>query len=64
VILFCGKVNEWPILSEKMLAKAKRYGFKDLLIQEQSTPKVDDYFDGILEEGKKLLKVINLYEIV
>jgi hypothetical protein len=29
VIPFCGKDDEWPIWSEKFLAKAKRYGFKD-----------------------------------
>jgi hypothetical protein len=31
VIPFSGKVDEWPVWSEKFLAKAKRYGFKDLL---------------------------------
>jgi hypothetical protein len=32
VIPFCGKGDEWPIWSEKFLAKAKRYVFKDLLL--------------------------------
>ena len=63
VIPFCGKVDEWPIWSEKFLAKAKRYGFKDLLLGKLSIPKVDDVFDEISEEGKKMTKVIELNEI-
>jgi hypothetical protein len=30
MIPFCGRVDERPIWSKKFLAKAKRYGFKDL----------------------------------
>jgi gag-polypeptide of LTR copia-type len=63
VISFCGKVDEWPNWSEKFLAKAKRYGFKDLLLGKLSIPKLDDVFDEILEEGKKMMKVIELNEI-
>jgi hypothetical protein len=32
VIHFYGKSDEWPFWSEKILAKAKRYGFKDVLL--------------------------------
>jgi hypothetical protein len=42
VISFCGKVEEWPIWSERFLAKAKRYGFKDSLLGKFSIPKVDE----------------------
>jgi gag-polypeptide of LTR copia-type len=63
VISFCGKVDEWPNWSEQFLAKAKRYGFKDLLLGKLSIPKLDDVFDEILEEGKKMMKVIELNEI-
>ena len=63
VIPFCGKVDEWPIWSEKFLAKAKRYGFKDILLGKLSISKVDDVFDEISEEGKKMTKVIELNEI-
>jgi hypothetical protein len=63
VIPFCGKVDEWTIWREKFLAKAKRYGFKDLLLGKLSIPKVDDVFDAISEEGKKMIKVIELNEI-
>jgi hypothetical protein len=32
VIPFYGKSEEWPTLSERFLAKARRYGFKDVLL--------------------------------
>jgi hypothetical protein len=32
VLPFSGKKDEWPIWSEKFLAKAKRSGFKDMLL--------------------------------
>jgi hypothetical protein len=32
VIPFYGKNDEWPTWSEKFLAKARRYGFKDVLL--------------------------------
>jgi hypothetical protein len=41
----------------------KRYGFKDLLLGKLSIPKVDDVFDEISEDGKKMMKVIELHKI-
>ena len=38
VIPFFGKVDEWPIWSAKILAKANRYGFKNLLLEKLSIP--------------------------
>jgi hypothetical protein len=32
VIPFCGTVDEWPILSEKFLAKTQRYRFKEFVL--------------------------------
>jgi hypothetical protein len=49
VIPICGKVNEWPIWSEKFLAKSRCFGFKDLLLEKMSIPTVDEGF----EPGKK-----------
>ena len=63
VIPFCGTVDEWPIWSEKFLAKAKRYGFKDLLLGKLSIPKVDESFDEVSDEGKKMSKIIELNEV-
>jgi gag-polypeptide of LTR copia-type len=63
VIPFCGKVNEWPIWSEKFLAKAKRYGFKDILVEKLSIPKADEDFDEVSDLGKKMSRSIELNEI-
>jgi hypothetical protein len=53
VLSFCGKVEEWPIWSERFLAKAKRCGFKDLLLGKLSIPKVDEEIDETSEIRKK-----------
>jgi hypothetical protein len=47
VIPFCGKADEWPIWSEKFLTKAKRCGFKGLLLGKLSLPKEDESFDEL-----------------
>ena len=65
VIPFCGKVDEWPIWSEKFLAKAKRCGFKDILLGKLSIPKADEEFDEVsdIEKKMKMAKIIELNEI-
>jgi hypothetical protein len=63
VLPFCGKVDECPIWSEKFLAKAKRYGFKDTLVGKLSIPRVDDVFDEVSDLGKKMSRSIKLNEI-
>jgi hypothetical protein len=63
VIPFCGKVDEWPIWSEKFPTKAKRYGFKDLLLGKLSIPKADEDFDGILDKRKKVLRITELNNV-
>jgi hypothetical protein len=45
VIPFYGKVDEWPIWSERFLAKSRCFGFKDLLLGKLSIPTVDEKFD-------------------
>jgi hypothetical protein len=54
VIPLYRKADEWPIWSGKFLAKAKRYGFKDLLLEKLSILKIDEIFDDVSEEGKKI----------
>jgi hypothetical protein len=61
VIPFYGKVEEWPIWSERFLAKAKRCGF--LLLGKLSIPKVDEEIDETSEIGKKKSIIIELNEI-
>jgi hypothetical protein len=63
VIPFCGKVEEWPIWSERFLAKAKRCGFKDLLLGKLSIPKLDEEIGEMSEIGKKQSIIIELNEI-
>jgi hypothetical protein len=63
VIPFCGKGDEWPIWSEKFLAKAKRYGFKDVLLGKLSIPKIDESFDEASDQGNWMLKIIEFNEI-
>jgi hypothetical protein len=50
-------------LSERFLAKAKRCGFKDLLLGKVSIPKVDEEIDETSEIGKKKSIIIELNEI-
>jgi hypothetical protein len=63
VIPFCGKVKEWPIRSERLLAKAQHCGFKDLLLGELSIPKVDGEIDETSDIGKKKYIIIKINEI-
>jgi gag-polypeptide of LTR copia-type/Zinc knuckle len=63
VIPFCGKVDAWPIWSEKFLAKSKRYGFKDLLLEKLLILKVVEEYDEVSDIGKKMSRAIELNEI-
>jgi hypothetical protein len=63
VIPFCGKVEEWPIWSERFLAKANRCGFQDLLLGKLSIPNFDEEIDETSEIGKKKSIIIELNEI-
>ena len=63
VIPFCGKVDEWPIWSERFLAKSKRFGFKELLLGKLSIPTADEEIDLESESGKKKSVIIKLNEI-
>jgi hypothetical protein len=63
VIPFCGKVDEWPIWSERFLAKSRRFGFNDLLLGKLSIPTADEEIDEESESGKKKSAIIELNEI-
>ena len=63
VIPFSGKCDEWPTWSEKFLAKAKRFGFKDVLLGKVMIPKSTEEFDEESDDGKKKARVIELNEI-
>ena len=63
VIPFCGKVDEWPIWYEKFLSKAKRFGFKDLLLGRLEIPSLDEKFNSLSDIGKEKARIIQLNEI-
>ena len=63
VIPFYGKGDEWPTWSEKFLAKAKHYGFKDVLLGKVTIPKTDEVFNVESEEGKKKMMTADLNEL-
>jgi hypothetical protein len=63
-ITFWGKVEEWPIWSEWFLAKAKRCGFKDLLLGKLSIPKLDEEIDETSDVGEKMSMIIKSNEVV
>jgi hypothetical protein len=60
VIPFYGKSQEWPTWSEKFLAKARRYGFKDVLLGKVRT---DEDYDMESEERKKLTIAADMNEL-
>jgi tellurite resistance-related uncharacterized protein len=62
VIPFYGKSEEWPTWSEKFLAKARCYGFNDVLLGKVRIPKTDEDYEMDLEEGKKLTIAADMNE--
>jgi hypothetical protein len=63
VIPFYGKIDEWPMWSERILAKSRRFGFKDLLLGNLSILTEDEKFDEGTESGKKKSIAIEMNEI-
>ena len=63
VLNFSGRKEEWPSWSENFLAKAKRSGTKDVLLGKVQIPSSFEVIDEKTEEGKKLMRIIELNEI-
>jgi hypothetical protein len=61
---FCGNIDEWPIWSERFLAKLRRYSFKDLLSGNLSIPMADEEIDEGSDSGKKKSMTIKLNDIL
>jgi tellurite resistance-related uncharacterized protein len=62
-IPFFGKSEEWPTWSENFLAKARRYGFKDLLLGKVKVPRTDEEYDMESEEEKNLTISADMNEL-
>jgi hypothetical protein len=63
VLNFSGRKEEWPIWSEKFLAKAKRSGIMNVLLGKIEIPTSLDLFDKKTKEEKRLLCITDLNEI-
>jgi hypothetical protein len=63
VLSFSGSKDEWPTWSEKFLAKTKRSGIKDVLLGKVLIPKSSEVFDEKTDEGKRMLRIIDLNEM-
>jgi hypothetical protein len=64
VIPFYGKSEELSTWSEKPSAKARSYGFKDVLLGKVKVPRTDEDYDMESEEGKKLAIAADMSEVV
>jgi hypothetical protein len=63
VIPFYGKNDKWPTWSEKFLAKARHYSFKDVLLGKVRIPMTDEEYEVDTEEGKKLRIAADMNEL-
>ena len=52
VIPFSGNKRDWPVWSEKFLARGDVKGYKSILLGEVAVP-TDAEFDDIKDEGEK-----------
>jgi hypothetical protein len=52
-----------PIWGEKFLAKAKRSGIKDVFLGKVLIPKSSEVLDEKKDEGKRILRIIDLNEM-
>jgi hypothetical protein len=57
---FSESKDEWPTSSAKFLAKAKRSRIKDVLLGKVLIPKSSEVFDEKTDEGKMMLRIIEL----
>jgi len=62
-IPFYGKSEDRPTWSKTFLSKAKRYSFKDVLLEKVWILKTNEISDMDLEEGKKLIIATDMNEL-
>ena len=61
VIAFDGKLSEWPIWEEKFMARARRRGYKEILLGTATVPKDSEKINLTATDGKEktILKKLN-----
>jgi hypothetical protein len=62
-LCFSESKDEWPTWSEKFLVEAKRSAIKDVLLGKVLIPKLSEVFDEKTDEGKRILRIIDLNEM-
>ena len=63
VIQFSGKQKDWAVWEEKFMARAKRKGFKDLLLGKTTIPKTSEVLDEKSDDDKKKIKIRDLNDL-
>jgi predicted nucleic acid-binding protein len=63
VLSFSGSKDECPTWREKFIAKAKCSGIKDVFLEGVLIPKSSEVFDEKTEEGKRMLRIIDLNDM-
>ena len=53
VIPFSGKAVDWPVWSEKFLARARRKGYKKILLGKTAVPDEDEDLSTLTTKEKK-----------
>ena len=57
VILFSGKAVDWPVWSEKFLVRARRKGYKKILLRKVVVPDDATDLDAIIDADEKRGKI-------
>jgi thermostable 8-oxoguanine DNA glycosylase len=63
VLNFSGRKEEWPIWSEKFLAKAKCSRIKDVLLGKLQISKTTEELEEKSEEGRRMMKNAELNKL-
>lgn len=63
VIMFTGKKQDWSAWEERFLAKARRKGFKNLLLGKETIPNSSVLIDESTEPGKVQKKILDLNDM-
>jgi hypothetical protein len=63
VIMFTGKEQDWSAWEERFLAKARRKGFKNLLLGKETIPNSSVLIDEATAPRKAQKKILNLNDM-